>query len=108
MAESKVSVMATIDSRLVREETAMESSVADSKVSMVASKEPVVFRGRSRSSEHPPPPTMARISRLSGDLVVHRGGRTSGTVYARLWLLDPEVEGPCIQGSPVHVFSASR
>lgn len=46
MAESKVSVMATMDSRLVREETAMESSVADPKVSMVASKEPVVFKGR--------------------------------------------------------------
>lgn len=72
MAESKVSVMATMDSRLVREETAMESSVADSKVSVVASKEPVVFRGRSRTVTTPPP-GMARISRLSGDLVVPSG-----------------------------------
>jgi len=66
---TEVSVVATNDSRPVREE-AVESYVGDSGVSVVASKEPVVFRGRSRSREarHVATSGVACISRPSGDV----------------------------------------
>ena len=56
--------------RLLREEAVREPPVTESKGSVMASKEPVVFRGRSRSREARPVAIsgMFRISRPSGDV----------------------------------------
>jgi hypothetical protein len=76
VTESKVSAMAAKDSRPVREE-AVESSDDDSKVSVGSFKEPVVFRGRSRSREACSVATsgMAHVSRPSGDVEFPPGRR---------------------------------
>ena len=68
--ETEASVMATRDSRPVREE------VVD-KVSVGSPKEPVVFRGRSRSREAFPvaTPGVAHISKPSGDVEFPPGRR---------------------------------
>ena len=108
VTESKVSVMAAKASRPEREE---ESSDDDSKVSVGSFKEPVVFRGRSRSREACSVATsgMAHISRPSGDVEFPPGRRDyrESVPGAWLWYVDPEIEGPCLQGSPVPVFPGS-
>ena len=76
VTESKVSAMDAKASRPEREE-AVESSDDDSKVSVGSFKEPVVFRGRSRSREACSVATsgMAHISRPSGDVEFPSGRR---------------------------------
>jgi hypothetical protein len=76
VTESKVSVMAAKDSRPVMEEV-VESSDEDSKVSVGFFKEPVVFRGRSRSREAYPVATsgIAHVSKPSGDVEFPPGRR---------------------------------
>jgi hypothetical protein len=76
VTESKVSVMAAKDPRPVREEV-VESSDEDSKVSVGSFKEPVVFRGRSRSREAYPVATsgIAHVSKPSGDVEFPPGRR---------------------------------
>ena len=100
------------ESRLVREEAAGEFPVADPKrlerspvreVPMVASKEPMVFRERSRSREVCPETTLQAKWRCGGP-IGEEGLPRQSTPSAWLWSLDPEDEGPCLQVSSLPVF----
>ena len=107
VTEHEVSAMAAKDSRPVREEV-VESSDDYSKVSVVSSKDPVVVRRGQEAGMHAlwPPLEWPASPGLVEMWSSHRGGRTTGTAW--LWRMNPEVEGPCLQGSPVPVFSGSR
>ena len=71
LSSAEVMGQATVNYfRLLREEAVREPPVTESKDSVVASKEPVVFWGRSRSREARPVATsgMSRICMPSGDV----------------------------------------